>query len=61
MSSEADHSELLRAVALYYDGENSPVLTAKGVGDVARQIIDLAEEHNVPCAIINLWSTFSSP
>lgn len=48
MSSEADHSELLRAVALYYDGENSPVLTAKGVGDVARQIIDLAEEHNVP-------------
>lgn len=48
MTASADNTELLRAVALYYDGENSPVLTAKGAGDVAQKIIELAEEHNVP-------------
>ncbi|MET0010271.1 MAG: EscU/YscU/HrcU family type III secretion system export apparatus switch protein, partial [Candidatus Thiodiazotropha sp. 6PLUC4] len=36
------------AVALKYDGENAPRLTAKGRGEVADKILALAEEHNVP-------------
>ncbi len=36
------------AVALLYDGENTPRITAKGRGELAEQIIALAEEHGVP-------------
>lgn len=36
------------AVALEYDGASAPRVTAKGEGDIARQIIDLAREHGVP-------------
>jgi flagellar biosynthesis protein len=36
------------AVALLYDGENAPRITAKGRGDLAEQIISLAEEYGVP-------------
>ncbi len=36
------------AVALLYDGENTPHITAKGRGKLAEQIIALAEEHGVP-------------
>lgn len=36
------------AIALEYDGERAPRISAKGEGDVARQIIDLAREHGVP-------------
>lgn len=36
------------AVALLYDGENTPRITAKGQGELAEQIIALAEEHGVP-------------
>jgi flagellar biosynthesis protein len=36
------------AVALKYDGENAPQLTAKGRGELANKILKLAEEHNVP-------------
>ena len=36
------------AIALDYDGVNAPRLTAKGRGEVARQIIELAEEFGVP-------------
>jgi flagellar biosynthesis protein len=36
------------AVALKYDGENAPRLTAKGRGELAERILALAEEHNVP-------------
>lgn len=38
----------LSAIALKYDGENAPIVTAKGTGDIARQIIDIAREHQVP-------------
>ncbi len=47
MSAERQQ-ELLSAIALQYDGENAPVVTAKGTGDIARQIIDIAREHHVP-------------
>ena len=36
------------AVALHYDGDTAPTLTAKGKGEVARQILEIAREHNVP-------------
>ncbi len=36
------------AVALHYDGETAPRVTAKGAGDVAEQILAIAREHDVP-------------
>lgn len=36
------------AIALEYDGENTPLVTATGQNDVADQIIALALEHDVP-------------
>ncbi|MCG7873340.1 MAG: EscU/YscU/HrcU family type III secretion system export apparatus switch protein [Candidatus Thiodiazotropha lotti] len=43
---DLDSSDL--AVALKYDGENTPRLTAKGRGELAEKILALAEEHNIP-------------
>ncbi|MCG8486312.1 MAG: EscU/YscU/HrcU family type III secretion system export apparatus switch protein [Chromatiales bacterium] len=43
---DLDSSDL--AVALKYDGENAPRLTAKGRGELAERILALAEEHNIP-------------
>ncbi|MEW8627402.1 MAG: EscU/YscU/HrcU family type III secretion system export apparatus switch protein [Candidatus Thiodiazotropha sp.] len=43
---DLDTSDL--AVALKYDGENAPRLTAKGRGELAERILALAEEHNIP-------------
>ena len=43
-----DDSKLKRAVALFYDGEEAPQVTAKGNGMQAEEIIKLANEHNVP-------------
>ncbi len=48
MTETAQLEELQKAVALYYDGKNSPVISAKGNGDLAAQIIELAQEHDVP-------------
>lgn len=36
------------AVALRYDGEGAPRVTAKGRDQVAEQIVRLAREHGVP-------------
>ncbi|MCL6415539.1 EscU/YscU/HrcU family type III secretion system export apparatus switch protein [Aestuariirhabdus sp. Z084] len=36
------------AVALEYDGENAPHVSAKGQGDLAEQIIAIAREHEIP-------------
>jgi len=41
-------SEASLAVALHYDGENAPKVTAKGSDDIAQQIIELAKKHNIP-------------
>jgi flagellar biosynthesis protein len=38
----------IRAVALQYDGENAPVVTASGEGALAEEIIRIAREHGVP-------------
>ena len=37
-----------RAVALAYDGEGAPRVVAKGGGDVAERILELARQHGVP-------------
>ncbi len=36
------------AIALEYDGETAPKVTAKGVDDLADKIIDIATEHGIP-------------
>lgn len=36
------------AIALVYDGEKAPTLTAKGDGELAEQIIQLALDYEVP-------------
>lgn len=36
------------AVALTYDGEAAPRVTAKGRGEVASRILEVAAEHHVP-------------
>jgi flagellar biosynthesis protein len=36
------------AVALEYDGEQAPVVTAKGHLDVANEILKIAETENIP-------------
>ncbi|GMR16741.1 MAG: EscU/YscU/HrcU family type III secretion system export apparatus switch protein [Gammaproteobacteria bacterium] len=49
------------AVALKYDGENAPKVTAKGSQEIAEQIIELAKKHNVPLSenkeLVTLLST----
>lgn len=42
------HSKPLRAIALHYDGDNAPTVTASGEGEVAKEIIRLAKQHNIP-------------
>lgn len=38
-----------RAVALHYDkNDRAPRVIASGAGELARRILELAEEHNVP-------------
>ena len=36
------------AVALEYDGENAPTVTAKGADNIADRIVAIALEHGVP-------------
>lgn len=36
------------AVALFYDGDTAPQVTAKGSGELAEKIIAIAKHHNVP-------------
>ncbi|MCU4180793.1 EscU/YscU/HrcU family type III secretion system export apparatus switch protein [Bosea sp. BH3] len=35
------------AVALEYDGQNAPRVTAKGSGELAERIVETAREHDV--------------
>jgi flagellar biosynthesis protein len=36
------------AVALEYDGRNAPLVTAKGIGDVADKILQIAKQQGIP-------------
>ena len=48
MTSHYSTQQLQKAVALYYDGNNAPHVSAKGTGAVAEEIIAIAQEHGVP-------------
>lgn len=37
-----------KVVALTYDGMTAPVLSAKGTGELAEEILAIAKEHNIP-------------
>ena len=43
-----DKDEVLRAIALQYDGENAPTVTATGEGAIAEEILRIAREHDIP-------------
>jgi len=36
------------AVALEFDGENTPTVNARGIGPIADKIIEIANQHGVP-------------
>jgi len=36
------------AVALFYNQVNAPTITAKGVGEIAEMILDIAQQHKIP-------------
>lgn len=50
-----------KAVALFYDGTHAPHVSAKGEGDVAREIMAIAEAEGVPLCdnreLVNLLVT----
>ena len=48
MSAKDDKRNPPLAVALRYDGTRPPVVTAKGEGFVAEEILRLAQEHDIP-------------
>lgn len=43
-----DKDDILRAIALQYDGENAPIVTATGEGAIAEEILRIAREHHIP-------------
>jgi flagellar biosynthesis protein len=46
--TDFEHNKPDLAIALNYDGRNSPRITAKGSDELAQRILDLAEQHQVP-------------
>ena len=57
---EFDDNTIKQAIALYYDGNNAPVITAKGRHNEAEEIIRIAKEHDIPlcdnAALVNILS-----
>ena len=51
-----------KASALFFDGVNTPLISAKGEGELAQEIIKIAEECGVPlyenAQLVNLLSSF---
>jgi len=39
--------DLKQAVALFYDGDSAPTVTAKGSGATAEEIIAIAQQNNI--------------
>jgi flagellar biosynthesis protein len=46
MSINNDKADI--AVTLQYDGKNAPRVTAKGENEIARQILEIARQHDIP-------------
>lgn len=47
MKDNAKHNKK-QAAALFYDGKNTPTVSAAGSGEIAEQIIAIAREHEIP-------------
>ena len=43
-----DISPQPRALALHYGGKHAPTVIAKGNGEIARQILAIADRHKIP-------------
>lgn len=48
MTQKGTDTHTPAAVALKYDGERAPVITATGTWELAEEIIRIAREHEVP-------------
>jgi len=48
MTSETQHTNTRAAVALKYDGDKAPTISASGTHELAEEIIRIAREHKVP-------------
>ena len=48
MSTDKPLSRPTIAVALNYDEESAPRVTAKGTGDIAEHILEIARAHKIP-------------
>lgn len=48
MSDQTTEQAANAAVALKYDGEQAPIITATGTHELADEIIRIAREHEVP-------------
>ncbi len=48
MKDDSKESQPRFAIALEYDGEQAPVVTAKGHQEVAEEILKIAEQENIP-------------
>lgn len=48
MNEQTTDRNITLAVALHYDEVSAPRVTAKGSGDIAQQILEIARRHNVP-------------
>lgn len=48
MSETPNERTVTLAVALQYDEVNAPRVTAKGSGDIAQQILEVARRHQIP-------------
>ena len=46
--SRKPQSEARQAIALNYDGQTAPILSAKGDDELAEAIIAIAREYEVP-------------
>ncbi|MBJ6137439.1 EscU/YscU/HrcU family type III secretion system export apparatus switch protein [Marinobacter litoralis] len=47
-SNKQDDTTAPAAVALKYDGERAPIISATGTWELAEEIIRIAREHDVP-------------
>lgn len=47
MNKAIEEDDLRQAVALFYDGDSAPTVTAKGSGATAEEIIAIAQENNI--------------
>lgn len=48
MTQKQTDTHIPAAVALKYDGERAPLITATGTWELAEEIIRIAREHEVP-------------